>query len=497
MIQKSSNQHIFSLWRGDFPFVAVILIVSIFTRFYRIAAANEILFDEVHFGKFTSWSLDHWMYFDIHPPLAKLTFAAISYLMGYDHTRCDYEPAHPKPRTYAPDCEYWKLRYISAGFSVANCVLVYYCTRMFGASRWGGLLAAFFCIFDFLNLIEARAVLINTQLLFWLTLSLYVAQQWWIRLNNSFISGTPMSLLKRIFWATVVGFCSGSAFCVKFTGLGTPGLIGVESATGYFFLKRPAKVFDILVFITAMFLTFAGWYAVHFKNMIYSHALFRQEEEFMTPQFQSLLIGSRTYDPNAEWTEGFWWTFFKFNKRMIDHSNAIPSEHYWNSGPLDWILNRRGIMYHGSFKSNGPLIYYIGNPAVVYGVLIVALLGCFKYFFFQRLKTRLHLSTYVISEYKSWSKILSPVGFCLLGFAVNMLPYAAIKRATFLYHYLPALVYLEILAALLIDRHAGRNGALAFISICIAFYFWYWPWIYFTPLSHQGHRSRVLFKSWE
>ena len=42
------------------------------------------MFDEVHFGKFAGYYIKGTYYFDVHPPLAKLVFAAVAYVCGYD-----------------------------------------------------------------------------------------------------------------------------------------------------------------------------------------------------------------------------------------------------------------------------------------------------------------------------------------------------------------------------------------------------------------------------
>jgi dolichyl-phosphate-mannose-protein mannosyltransferase len=43
-----------------------------------------ISFDEVHFGKFLGHYLQRAYFFDVHPPLAKLTLTAVGKLIGYD-----------------------------------------------------------------------------------------------------------------------------------------------------------------------------------------------------------------------------------------------------------------------------------------------------------------------------------------------------------------------------------------------------------------------------
>ena len=60
-------------------------------RFWHITEPGAVIFDESHFGKFTAHYMRGSYVFDIHPPLGKMTFAFLGWLMGYDSSVCDYQ----------------------------------------------------------------------------------------------------------------------------------------------------------------------------------------------------------------------------------------------------------------------------------------------------------------------------------------------------------------------------------------------------------------------
>ena len=53
----------------------VLAVVSLAVRLYRIGTPDGVVFDEYHFGKFVNNYFDGQYFFDIHPPLGKLTLA--------------------------------------------------------------------------------------------------------------------------------------------------------------------------------------------------------------------------------------------------------------------------------------------------------------------------------------------------------------------------------------------------------------------------------------
>jgi dolichyl-phosphate-mannose--protein O-mannosyl transferase len=76
------------------------------------------------------------------------------------------------------------MRMTAAFFGALTPPVLYRVIRKWGGGVSAALLAASFMLFDNLNLTEARLVLIDSQLIFWCTVSLAVAQEWWGRLNE-------------------------------------------------------------------------------------------------------------------------------------------------------------------------------------------------------------------------------------------------------------------------------------------------------------------------
>ncbi|KAJ2046751.1 Dolichyl-phosphate-mannose--protein mannosyltransferase 1, partial [Coemansia sp. S155-1] len=70
--------------RTDTLLLLLVTGVALIVRCWRLSVPNQVVFDEVHFGKFAGKYINGTYFYDLHPPLAKMMFAAAGKLAGYD-----------------------------------------------------------------------------------------------------------------------------------------------------------------------------------------------------------------------------------------------------------------------------------------------------------------------------------------------------------------------------------------------------------------------------
>ena len=164
---------------------------------------------------------------------------------------------------YAETCNFVPLRFTAATFGALTAPLFFLIMRAWGGSVRAAVFAACLFMFDNLNLIESRLILVDSQLIFWVAAALLVGLRWWSALNEDLTSeltgeGPRLSVADRAVWCVLVGVCCANAFSVKWTGLATPGLIAVESFTAVFFLKRAVPWLDLLGVAGVAFCTYGA-----------------------------------------------------------------------------------------------------------------------------------------------------------------------------------------------------------------------------------------------
>ncbi len=91
--------------------------------------------------------------------------------------------------------------------------------------------------------------------------------------------------------------------------------------------------------------------------------------------------------------------------------------------------------------------------------------------------------------------------FCFVAYLCNLLPYLAVTRQAFIYHYMPGLHYASLLTALVIDMLVPvrwqRSVVLALLLPVVVTFVYLLPWIFGFPTSFEAHSRRRWIKTWD
>jgi dolichyl-phosphate-mannose--protein O-mannosyl transferase len=202
------SRPIATLWsKTPYRFELLLFAMAAAVRFYDLHYPDSVVFDEYHFGAFVNKYNWGKYFFDIHPPLGKLTLLWVGQLTGYDATTCSYDSIHD---VYADNCKYMILRNVAGAFArlvfVAALSLVsqtsppcLWCSAFFGcllppclfsiARKMGmsnsvAFLVGSLSVFDSMEVIESRHILVDSQLMFYCGLSLWFALKYWDALER-------------------------------------------------------------------------------------------------------------------------------------------------------------------------------------------------------------------------------------------------------------------------------------------------------------------------
>ncbi|KAF9952125.1 hypothetical protein BGZ70_000719, partial [Mortierella alpina] len=268
-------------------------LVALASRFYKIHEPDEVVFDEVHFGKFASYYLRGTYFFDVHPPLAKMMLAAMGYLLGYDgHFLFD----NIGDNYITNNVPYIGLRALPAFLGAMTVPLVYMTMREAGFPILTCALAGFFVTFDNMLVTQTRLILLDSMLVFFMVCSIYSYVKFY-KLRNS-----PFSV-RWWSWLIATGVSIALTTSVKMVGLFTVATIGVAVLCDLWDLldiRRRLTMQEVmnhfwaravgLIFIPTVVYLF--WFYVHFAILTHSGP----GDDFMSTEFQESLQGNTMAD---------------------------------------------------------------------------------------------------------------------------------------------------------------------------------------------------------
>jgi dolichyl-phosphate-mannose-protein mannosyltransferase len=123
--------------------LSTLTVLSLLTRLHQIEIPEWVCWDETHFGKMASWYINRTFFFDVHPPLGKMSISLAGYLTGYNGSF-----AWDKPGDHFDDHSYLGMRIYCAVLGALLVPLVFETVYSLSRSVKAAIIAAACVLFD-------------------------------------------------------------------------------------------------------------------------------------------------------------------------------------------------------------------------------------------------------------------------------------------------------------------------------------------------------------
>jgi len=407
-------------------YFAVLLFLSLMTHFYAFGQPEQVVFDEVHFGKYvTSYCCTSKRIFDIHPPHGKILIAYTARLSGYKG-----EQDFSKISNLFPTKNNRPLRFLPALMGALLIPLMFVLMIQLNASQTAALLAALIVLFDTALLTQSRFVFLDSILLACIFSSISLAI--WASQQRKRITNYVGFI--------IAGGLAGIAVGTKFTGLVALALPFFYAA--YQIVKGKNITIAKQWLIAAMLFLFGfgviyllGWY-IHFSQLnqpgpgdiwgILNGSFFEKLQQIHITMFKA---NANLTTPHHDASMWFGWPFMH---------NPI---YYWNG------LGRK--------------IYLIGNPVIWWGSILL-LISCVLTLGLMK-ASNLQIMTYQPEQKEAKNKkkqknvaelcqVAPMLWFPLMGYFIAFLPLVLVSRPLFLYHYFTPLLLSIMVIIMWLDK---------------------------------------------
>ncbi|PPQ73570.1 hypothetical protein CVT26_010371 [Gymnopilus dilepis] len=346
--QNPNNRHQIELLlesqKGSLIVVSILTVLAFALRFYKINHPDQVVFDEVHFGKFTSHYLTRQYYFDVHPPFAKLLFALAGWFVGFDG---DFTFDNIGDNYTVARVPYVGLRALPAILGSLTVPVVYAIMKESGYSTVIAAFSAAIILFDNAHVAQSRLILLDATLIFFMSLTIYsyirfrklryreFTTEWWT-------------------WLVITGVLMACTWGSKVNGILTVFTIGAavlidlwdildykkEGHTMEYFMRHfYARAIGLIL---VPFVVYLSFFWIHFRILTQSGT----GDNFMSPDFQETLAGNEMLLKSKE----------------IHYYDTVTIRHYGTKVYLHSHVERYPLTYpDGRISSQGQQVTGYGH----------------------------------------------------------------------------------------------------------------------------------------
>ena len=419
----------------------LVLIFSFGTKLYRLEVPETYYFDEVYYA-FTAQEMakgNMHAWQDTGQPPEDFAFE-------WTHPPLGKELSAVGIMIFGNNSFGW--RFFQAFFGGLGALLIYLLAKNLFLSKGAGLIAALLYSFDSFIFVLSRITMVDIfMVVFLLLASLFV-----IKYARS----------RKTYFLMLAGIFSGAAMSIKWNGVYIwVFLAGVSLFIMYYFEVSQTDSKD-------------GSYVKSVLNLMPRMAL-----AFVV---LPLLVYVLTYLPFFYFGNSFI-DFLFLQGGMLSYHGSVESHHPYESLWWEWPLMLEPMYFHFDDLGEGMRahIYALGNPFIWWSGFVFFLLG-------------------VVQAVRKENPSLI---FAVLAVLALWLPWAVSPRKiTFIYHFMPAFVFVLIISAYFLDRlwnsgfKYGKALVILYLITAGVIFYYFYPITAAVNMESYKHEQYMWLESW-
>lgn len=481
--------------------IVLVTTVSFFTYFHNRDSYNKFIWDEHYHVASAQKYINHIVFMEPHPPFGKMLIAWGEQLLKYNDKN---DQLLKKMKAEGADLPQ---KFSFAGYRFFPMLLAWLLAPLlflvFKNITKSNLLAfcfSLFYAFDNAMIIHFRAAMLDSTLLFFMTLNLYLC----LLIRDKIIASSSNSSFTKGNISTIIfTILLGVSFALILTTKVT-GLINIIFPIYLIFLGYKHKfnfLKYILIFLIPFFITYFAVWEYHFANGTKIISSLDAKGYFIknNEKIKNILDNKQ----GAKLANFF--TMFKHNAFgfVKQYEAGVPklnlcSEKENGSPFYMWPVGARAIQYVQStqnqktkylYLQSNPVVWAIGLIGIIIGVSIL-IISCFD-------------KLQIIDDNDKDVFIV-----LLLSYLGYMSAIGLINRVMYLYHYFPALLFSLFIAAMLIKNinkifcfkvsKIFKISLISFLCILsIIAFFIYSPLTYYKEIPTNDISKLALNPAWD
>ena len=345
-------------------------------------------------------------------------------------------------------------RFMSAIFGIIIIPLFYLFVRRLFDSTWIAFATTFLFVFDFMHYALSRIATIDIFAAFFILLMYFFMHEYLLRSRNaSLLPEAEQSLTGELLIPLgLCGISMGLGIATKWTGVYAAAGLAVLFAWN-FFRHRCKHTFKLILFCCVCFII------LPVCIYILSYIPFVSYSE--TTNLVTKVVENTQY--------------------IFDYHANLEAEHYYSTPFYEWPVIWMPLLYANTAinETQVSAVSCMGNPAVwwvgYFCVIYVIYLALFK-----KDKT---------------------AGFLAVAYLAQYLPWMAVGRITFIYHYFPAILFVIMMIGYTIQKIAtrfsfGRKLTAVYLLLVLAAFILFFPVISGLPIDKEWGMKLRLLRDW-